>query len=94
MAYNVTGEIVAIDKDGARKALDDDDNVRWFWYSTFRKFPEPPRLPDDPQAAEMARKARANIEASKQHDFKVTVDPDGSVIMTLDTGERVRLESA
>ncbi len=38
--------------------------------------------------------ARANIAAKKPHDFKVTVDPDGSVIMTLDTGERVRLESA
>ncbi len=56
--------------------------------------PEAPGIPDDPAAAERARKAQANIAAKKPHDFKVTVDPDGSVIMTLDTGERVRLESA
>ncbi len=47
-----------------------------------------------PKAAERAAAAQANIEAKKPHDFRVTVDPDGSVIMTFDTGERVRLESA
>ena len=57
-------------------------------------FPPPPRLPHDPKAAERAAAAQANIAAKKLHDFTVTVDPDGAVIMTLDTGERVRLESA
>ena len=94
LAYTLTGEIVAIDKDGARRALDSDDNVKWLFYSVTESFPEPPRVPTDPQAAERAAAAQANIAAKKPHDFKVTVDPDGSVIMTLDTGERVRLESA
>jgi hypothetical protein len=74
--------------------LDSDDAIRWFWYSTLGRFPEPPRIPTDPKAAERAAAAQANIAAKKPQDFKVTVDPDGSVIMTLDTGERVRLESA
>ncbi len=63
-------------------------------YPNHRPNPRPPRIPHDPAAAERAAAAQANIAAKKPHDFKVTVDPDGSVIMTLDTGERVRLESA
>ncbi len=42
----------AIDTDGTRKALDTADNVRWFWYSTLGKFPEPPRIPHDPAEAD------------------------------------------
>ncbi len=94
LALSTVGEVVAIDQDGTRRSLDNDDHVRWFFHSVTDSFPEPPRIHTDPQAAERAAAAQANIAAKKPHDFKVTVDPDGSVIMTWDSGERVRLESA
>ena len=102
LAKSVTGEIVAIalvqgptgEKVIKRRTLDNDDAVLWLFYAVTDTFPEPPRIPHDPQAAERAAAAQASIAATKPHDFRVTVDPDGSVIMTLDTGERVRLESA
>ena len=94
LALSVTGEVVAIDAEGTRRSLDNDDHVRWFFHSVTDSFPEPPRIPTDPQAAERAAAAQANIAAKKPHNFTVTVDPDGAVITTLDTGERVRLESA
>ena len=71
---------------GARRSLDSDDHVRWFWYSVLGRFPEMPRIPHDPAAQERARQAQAAIEARKPHDFTVTKDETGNVVLTLDDG--------
>ncbi len=68
--------------------------MKWLFYSVTDSFPEPPRVPTDPQAAERAAAAQANIAAKKPHDFRVTVDPDGAVIMTLDDGTTAKLPTA
>ena len=91
LVLSTMGEIVAIDQHGTRKALDNDDAVHWFWYSTLGKFPEPPRIPYDPAAAERARQAQAAIEARKARNFTVTKDVDGNVILTLDDGTTAKL---
>ena len=58
LALSTGGDIVAIDAHGTRRALDNDDHVRWFWYSAIGKFPERPRIPHDPAAQERARQAQ------------------------------------
>ena len=73
---------------GARRALDSDDHARWFWYSVLGRFPEHPRIPHDPAAAERARQAQAAIEA---RNFTVTKGVDGNVILTLDDGTTAKL---
>ena len=86
LAKSTIGEIVAIDADGKRMALDCNDAILWFWYSTLGRFPEPPRIPHDSTAAERARQAQAAIEARKVRNFTVTKDAEGNVIVTLDDG--------
>ncbi len=76
---------------GARRTLDSDDHVRWFWYSVLGRFPETPRIPHDPAAQERARQAEAAIEARKARNFTVTKDADGNVILTLDDGTTAKL---
>ena len=76
---------------GARRTLDSDDHVRWFWYSVLGKFPETPRIPTDPGAQERARQAQAAIEARKARNFVVTKGADGSVVLTLDDGTTAKL---
>ena len=73
---------------GARRTLDNDNHVRWFWYSVLGRFPEHPRIPHDPAAAERARQAQAAIEA---RNFTVTKGVDGNVILTLDDGTTAKL---
>ncbi len=76
---------------GARRTLDNDDHVRWFWYSVLGRFPETPRIPHDPAAAERARQAQAAIEARKARNFTVTKDEAGAVVLTLDDGTTATL---
>ena len=76
---------------GAQRTLDSDDAVRWFWYSTLGKFPEPPRIPHDPAAQERAQQAQAAIEARKPHNLTATKDAGGNVIITLDDGTTAKL---
>ncbi len=83
--------MTAIDQDGTRRSLDDDDHVRWFFHSVTDTFPEPPRIPHDPLLAERVRQARADIEASKPHNFTATKDADGNVVLTLDDGTTAKL---
>ena len=85
------GEIVAIDADGTRKPLNDDDNVRWLFFSVLGRFPESPRIPTDPQAEERARQTRASMEARKPRNFTVTKDEAGNVVLTLDDGTTAKL---
>ncbi len=79
------------DADGTWKALDNDDAVRWFWYSVLGHFPEPPRIPHDPAAADRARQAVAAIEARKPRNLTATKDADGNVVLTLDDGTTAKL---
>ncbi len=94
LAKSTIGEIVAIDADGKRMALDCNDAILWFWYSTLGRFPEPPRIPHDPAAAEHARQAQAAIEARKARNFTVTKGVDGNVVLTLDDGTVAKLPTA
>ena len=74
--------------------MDNDDHVRWFWYSVPGRFPETPRIPHDPAAAERARQAQAAIEARKAQNFTVTKDEAGNVVLTLDDGTVATLPTA
>ena len=53
LGYTRTGSIVATDKTGKRLSLDDDDNVKWFFYSCLGEFPAAPTIP--PMSAETAK---------------------------------------
>ncbi len=86
LALSVTGEVVAIDKDGTRRALDNPDDVRWFFHSVTDTFPAPPRIPHNPKLAAQVRQAQADIEANKPRNHTVTKDADGNVVLTLDDG--------
>ncbi len=94
LALSTVGGIVAIDADGTRRALDNDDHVRWFWYSVIGKFPERPRIPHDPAAQERARQAQAAIDARKQHSVTASKAVDGSVVLNLGDGSTVTLPTA
>ncbi len=76
---------------GARRALDSDDHVRWFWYSVLGRFSETPHIPHDPATQQRARQAQAAIEARKARNFTVTKDVDGNVVLTLDDGTTATL---
>ncbi len=52
------------------------------------------RIPHDPDAAERARKAQAEIEARKPQNVTATKDVDGNLILTLDDGTVATLPTA
>lgn len=94
LALSVTGEVVAIDQDGVRRSLDNDDYVRWFFHSVTDSFPEPPRIPHDPELARRVAEAQAAVEASKPRNMTATKDAAGNVVLTLDDGTKATIPAA
>ena len=90
LALSTIGAVVYI-KDGKRTTLDGPDQVKSFWFDVSDTWPEPQRIPHDPNAAERARQAQAAIDARKARNFTVTKDADGNVVLTLDDGTTAKL---
>ena len=94
LSLSTVGEIVAINKDGKRTTLDNQDAVRSFWHDVSDTWPEPPRIPHDPVLAAQVRQAQADIEANKPRNVTATRDADGSIRLTLDDGTVATIPAA
>ncbi len=94
LALSTVGEVVSIDRDGKRTPLDSPDAVKTFWFDVSDTWPAPPRIPHDPVLAEQVRRAQADIEANKPHNFKATRDAKGNITLTLDDGTKATIPAA
>ena len=96
LAKSNVGEIVAIDAEGKRRALDNDDAILWFFQSVTDTFPSAPRIPAmSPETAETIRRSQER-RAAKTSGSPLTgyKDADGAMVITLEDGTTVTLPSA
>ena len=95
LAKSNVGEVVAINSEGKRMALDNHDAIMWFFYSVTDTFPEAPRLGAvSPETAEAGRKAAARLHAKKSSVLTGHKDADGNMVIILENGDTVTLPSA
>ena len=96
LAKSNVGEIVAIDAEGKRRTLDNDDSILWFFQSVTDTFPSAPRIPAmSPETAETIRRSQER-RAAKTSGSPLTgyKDADGNMVIALEDGTTVKLPSA
>ena len=96
LGYSLIGEVILIDKAGTRRVLDNDDAIKWLFYTVADDFPKSPTIPPpSPETVAGAAAARKSLEGAKKGSpLTGHIDESGSMVITLPDGSSVTLPSA